>query len=456
MNHPPEALTTIDEKGRRKWVYPASVSGPFRKWRRGLGYFVILIYFVMPWIKIGGMQSILLQIPERRFVLFGQIFWPQELLYLVFLLLGLTAALFFFTALVGRVWCGWLCPQTVFLEEVFRKIEEWVEGDHHERMRLDKGPWNFRKVWKKGLKHSLYLIVSAHVSNTFIAYFVGTEELMSWTAGSPLDHWTAFLFMFSILAVFYFDFAWFREQFCIVLCPYARFQSVLTDEHTIQVGYDQVRGEPRGHVGQTTGDCIDCYRCVAVCPTGIDIRDGYQLACIGCARCIDACNEIMDRVQRPHGLVRHDSLTRFSGERTEIFRPRILVYSVLLVGVLIALFVGLGTRPLLDLTVVRPPGRPFTILSDHLASNHFSLRFYNRSQEDKTYRLAIEGPAGLKLVTPFNPIEVKAGQERRTEAFVTVPISSLHEGKARLRILVYHHRLLIAEKSITLLGPQVP
>ena len=452
-HRPPEALTTLDERGYRKWVYPTPIRGVFMRWRKLLGYFVIAVFFVTPWIKIGGMQAIVLHIPERRFVLFGHIFWPQDAFYLVFLLLGMALALFFFTAVAGRVWCGWLCPQTVFMEEIFRKIEDWTEGGHHERRRLDAEPLSLRKVWLKLTKHGLFLLFSALVSNTFIAYFVGTERLLRWMTGSPLEHWTAFLFMASILGLFYFDFAWFREQFCVLVCPYARFQSVLTDAHTVQVGYDTVRGEPRGHLGTTQGDCIDCLKCVAVCPTGIDIRDGYQLECIGCARCIDACDSIMDRVGKLRGLIRYDSLARLSGERTQILRPRVLVYSVLLVAITAALFVGLGMRPHLDFTVVRPPGEPFMVLPDGSISNHFTLRLHNRAQSEKRFAIEVSVPAGARLIVPVNPIPLQADQEERTEAFVTLPPSALTGGKTPLRLQVYEDGTLIAEQSMIFLGP---
>lgn len=450
---PPEALTTVDEHGHRIWVYPAAIKGVFMRWRRILGYFVIAVFFVMPWVQVGGLQAILLQIPERRFVLFGHIFWPQDAFYLVFLLIGLALALFFFTAVAGRVWCGWLCPQTVFMEEIFRKIEEWVEGDHHAQRRLDAAPWSAGKVARKTVKHGLFLLFSALVSNTFLAYFVETKTLLHWMTGAPGEHWTAFLFMAAILGMFYFDFAWFREQFCIVLCPYARFQSVLTDAHTIQVGYDVVRGEPRGRVGTTKGDCIDCHKCVAVCPTGIDIRDGYQLECIGCARCIDACDSIMERIGRPAGLVRLDSLSRLTGQGAHILRPRVLIYSVLLVAVIVALFISLGTRPLLGLTVLRPPGTPFVSLPGNIVSNQFTLSLQNKGQQDKAYRLAVAGSADARLIVPINPIPLAAGAQTHAQAFVNIPREAIHNGRLELRIQVYDGETLLAERPTTFIAP---
>ena len=450
---PPEGLGTLDEHGSRLWVYPAAVQGVFMRWRKAVGYFVIAVFFVMPWININGMQSIWLQIPERRFVLFGTIFWAQDVFYMVFVLLGLAMALFFFTALAGRIWCGWLCPQTVFMEEIFRKIEEWVEGNHHQRRRLDAAPWSLGKLARKVFKHWLFLLFSAAVSNTFLAYFVGLENILVWMTRPPLAHWTAFLFMFVILALFYFDFAWFREQFCIALCPYARFQSVLTDEHTVQVGYDVARGEPRGKIGTTAGDCIDCLRCVVVCPTGIDIRQGYQLECIGCARCIDACDEIMARVEKPLGLIRYDSLRNLLGESTRILRPRVLIYSFLLVSVLVALGWTLGRRPAVSVAVLRPPGDPYAVLADGTISNHFTLGLHNVAQEVRTLEVVLLGPDSASLIAPLNPILLQGGQKTRMELFVVMPATELGRGTVPVQFKFYGNGMLLAERAAVFLGP---
>ena len=454
-SHPPEALTTIDAEGHRKWVYPAPIRGRFMRWRQAVGYFIIPIYFLAPWIKINSMQSVLIQIPERRFVLFGQIFAPQDVFYLVFFLLALALALFFFTALVGRIWCGWLCPQTVFMEEVFRRIEEWVEGGHIQRRRLDQAPWGVEKALRKTIKHALFLIFSAAVSNTFLAYFVGTEKLLGWMTGSPAQHPVAFGIMAFILAIFYFDFAWFREQFCVVVCPYARFQSVLTDENTIQVGYDIVRGEPRGKRGSTSGDCVNCFRCVSVCPTGIDIRDGFQLECIGCVRCIDACDTVMDQVNRPRGLVRLDSLARLTGKESHILRPRVVIYSVILVAMVAGLFIGLGQRPQLDMTILRPPGEPFQILPDGVISNRFSLSLRNLDTDSRDYRLTVSGHDQARLVLPFNPVPMEGNRQMKVMAFVQIPAGSVTTGKATIQMKAYDGNLLVAEKTMTFLAPVV-
>jgi cytochrome c oxidase accessory protein FixG len=453
---PPEALTTLDEHGARRWVYPAPVSGFFVRARRNVAYVLIAILFGLPWIKIGGMPAIWLQIEERRFIVFGHIFWPQDMIYLALLLLGLAMCLFFFTALIGRVWCGWACPQTVFLEHVFRKVEEWIEGDHRARIRLDGGPLTISKALKKTAKHAVFLAIAALVSNTFLAYFVGADRMLRWIIGLPSEHWTAFLIMSVTLAVFYFDFAWFREQFCVVVCPYARFQAVLTDPQTVQVGYDVLRGEPRGHLGSTKGDCIDCHRCVAVCPTGIDIRVGFQLECIGCARCIDACDDIMARVGKARGLIRYDSMARLRGELSHMLRPRVVVYSVLLAGAIAALFIGLGVQPQLDLTVTRPAGEPFALLPGNIVSNHFTVRLINHAAEDRTLRLAVTGAKTAVLVTGLNPLQIRASEQARVEAFVAVPRKDLPGAKLPLKVQVFDGLKLIAEQATVFLAPAAP
>ena len=453
---PPERPSTMDERGRRMWVFPAEIQGPFMRWRRWTGWALIVIYLATPWIRIGGMQAVWLRIPERRFILFGHLFFPQDSFYLMFLLVGLALGLFFFTALVGRVWCGWACPQTVWMEEVFRKIEWLVEGDHHAQQRLDAAPWSAGKAARRVAKHALFLVFSALVSNTFIAYFAGTENLLRWMMSPPSQHWTAFLFMAVILGVFYLDFAWFREQFCTVVCPYARFQAVLTDADTTQVGYDTVRGEPRGRVGVAKGDCIDCHKCVAVCPTGIDIRDGYQLECIGCARCIDACDGIMDRVQKPRGLIRYDSLARLTGAGTHILRPRVIVYSVLLVGVVAALAFALEVRSEADVTIFRPPGEPFVLLPGGVVSNHFSVRIINRGESDHAFRIALAGTPQAQLITARNPMPVKAGEQERIEVFVNLAQDAVPTGKFPLTLQFYEGADLVAEKATTFLAPAGP
>ncbi|MBT7893261.1 MAG: cytochrome c oxidase accessory protein CcoG, partial [Deltaproteobacteria bacterium] len=314
----PKSLYNIDATGKRHRIYPQDITGKFTRIRTKLAYLLILIYLLPPWLKINGLPVIQLNIPDRQFVLFGSIFWPQDVQYLVFIFILAGLFLFFITALLGRVWCGWACPQTIFLEFVLRRIEYWIEGNRTDQIKLDKSPWTPSKFTKKAIKHLLFLLVAAVVSNTFLAYFTGVDSLLQWISSPPWENWTAFLFMLFFLFAFYFDLAHFQEQYCILVCPYARFQSALIDSQTIQVMYDPRRGEPRGRRSKVTGDCIDCSACIRACPTGIDIRNGSQLECIGCTRCIDACDRIMTRIKKPKGLIRYESELGLAGEKPSV------------------------------------------------------------------------------------------------------------------------------------------
>ena len=451
--HAPSSLYTLDEHGKRLWVYPQKIQGFFTR-RRGLvSAFLILFYLLVPWIKVDGLPAIQLNILERQFILLGHIFWPQDVKYLVFILLGAALSLFFFTALAGRLWCGWACPQTVFLEFIFHRIETWIEGDRNQRMALDRAPLSVEKVLKKGFKHLIFLAFASLIANTFLAYFVGVENVLDWMTGPPSAHWTAFIFMMANLVLFYFDFAWFREQFCTVLCPYARFQSALADEQTLQVSYDERRGEPRGKLGKSEGDCVDCGACVRVCPTGIDIRNGTQLECIGCARCIDACDDIMRKVDKPEGLVRYDSLSRMMNQDQPLFRGRVLIYGILLIGLTIGFVWSITARPLVEVTILRNPGEPYSILPDGRVSNHLSLRIVNKGREPRLVSFELEKPTDAELVVPVQPFHLKANSLQRMEVFVMVPQDKMPEGKLPVKLKMYS-REEVADPDVILLGPQ--
>ena len=281
-----ETLSTIHTDGSRKFVHPADVKGRFTKLRKFVALLLLLVYVALPWIPINGYPAVFLDVQERRFHFMGLTLATQDLWVGFFLITGLAFSLFYITALFGRLWCGWTCPYTVFMEHVYRRVERWIDGDATARRRLEDAPWTSEKIMRRALKHSVFILISAVIAHIFLSYFVSLERLYQMMKGPPAEHLLAFGVVMFLTIALYFAFSWFREQFCIILCPYGRLQSALTDDHSVIIGYDQVRGEPRGKAGSTTGACIDCRRCVQVCPTGIDIRNGMQLECIGCAACV--------------------------------------------------------------------------------------------------------------------------------------------------------------------------
>ncbi len=383
------SVTSINEDGSRYIIHPADVKGRYTMAIRVVAYFLILIYAALPWIPIGGYPAVFLDTSAMRFHFFGLTFASQDLWLAFFLITGLGFGLFYVTALAGRIWCGWACPQTVFLEHVYRRLERWIEGDAVKRRRLDSAGWSPERILKRGLKHAAFIMVSLAVAHLFMAYFVSIPGLWEMMQEAPSRHWKVFLFVFLFASVLYLNFGWFREQLCIVICPYGRLQSALIDEHSMVIGYDEKRGEPRGKASDpAAGDCIDCNRCVQVCPTGIDIRQGLQMECIGCAACIDACDTVMTKLNRPKGLVRYDSMEGLSGRPTRIVRPRTILYTFLLalgLGVLLFSLSGLGDA---TLTAWRAPGSSYFV-DEGVVRNQFMVRVTNKNNEGGVYRLAV-------------------------------------------------------------------
>jgi cytochrome c oxidase accessory protein FixG len=417
-----DLVTTIREDGSRRFLYPADAPGRFDRARRVAALALIAVYLLLPWVKIGGYPAVFLDVAQRRFHLFGLTLAAQDLWLLFFLISGLGFGLFFVTALLGRIWCGWACPQTVFLDHVFRRVERWIEGDAVKRRLLTQAPWSVSKILRRAAKQAIYLLLAAAITHLFLAYFVSIPSVWAMMRDAPTKNWGTFVFIAAATGAIYFNFAWFREQLCIVICPYGRLQSALTDDHTLVIGYDWARGEPRGKPGApAAGDCVACDRCVSVCPTGIDIRQGLQLECIGCAACIDACDEVMARLGRRPGLVRYDSLAGLSGRPRRWIRPRMVVYGVLLlIGASVAGWSISGIRPA-SLTATRMIGAPY-YMDGGAVRNQFLVRLVNKRSNRVTLDLAVRGlPAGATVRGLEAPVEIAPMGEEVRPLIVQVP-----------------------------------
>lgn len=421
------AVTTINRDGSRFFPHPSDVQGRFTSARRLVGLVLIAVYVLLPWIPINGHPAVLLDVTNRRFHLFGLTFLVQDVWLLFFVVSGVGFGLFYVTALLGRIWCGWACPYTVFLDNVFRRIERWIEGDAHARRLLDAAPWTPGKIAKRGLKHTLFALCALGIAHVGLSYFVPLPQLYGYMRQSPLHHVAVFTGVTLYAGALYFCFAWFREQFCIVMCPYGRLQSALTDDDTIVIGYDYGRGEPRGKVTEAGhGDCIDCRRCVQVCPTGIDIRNGLQMECIGCAACVDACDDIMDKVKRPRGLVRYDSHNGLTGQKRRIIRPRIILYTALMLLGAGVLTWGLTRVHGFEMSIVRLRGLPYIADPGHIR-NQFTLRLLSKGDDPTTFQVATEmAPPGLTLSGLGEALTVPGGGELQQTLMLSVDRSAYH------------------------------
>jgi len=416
-----ESLTSINADGSRYFLHPADVRGRFTLFRRLFGVLLLAIYVLLPWIPIGGHPAVFLDLASRRFHFFGLTFLAQDLWIGFFLLTGLGFSLFYVTALFGRLWCGWACPYTVFLEHLYRRIERIVDGDSTARRRLADASWTSAKVVRRIVKHGLYILVSLLIAHVFLSYFVSLTRLYEFMKQSPRHHVGVFGVMLFLTGCLYFSFAWFREQFCIILCPYGRIQSALTDDDTVIIGYDRNRGEPRGKKSDPdAGDCIACSRCVHVCPTGIDIRNGLQLECIGCAGCIDACDEVMDKVGRPRGLIRYDSLNGLEQKRRRIWRPRVALYTGLLA--LGATVMGLFLSGLHSATmeIVRMPGQPY-YFAENLIRNQYRVHLVTKRHEETSFTFEVAGLPEGAIVTGLDDLVLTAEKESVQTFIVQVP-----------------------------------
>lgn len=400
---------------KHKKVYPRKVTGIFARLRT-LGVFVLLGgYYFVPWLRWDNHQAVLFDLPARKFYIFGLTFWPQDFFYLAALLIIAALSLFFFTALAGRLWCGYACPQTVWTE-VFLWIERKVEGSRNQQIKLDNSEMDSRKFSTKALKHFLWLTLSAWTGFTFVGYFTPIIDLGQALFLLALGPWETFWIIFYSFAT-YGNAGWMREQVCIYMCPYARFQSAMFDKDTLIISYDEQRGESRGARKKSVdpkeaglGDCVDCTLCVQVCPTGIDIRNGLQYECIGCAACIDVCDEVMEKMDYDKGLVRYTTQNRIDGKTTHLFRPRILVYATLLVIISLTLVYSIATRIPLELDIIRDRNALYRETVDGLVENIYTLKLINMDTKEHQYQLRVDGLEDMVFIQPKAEIKIKSGE----------------------------------------------
>ncbi len=434
LEAPEEVLSTMTKDGKRKWLYPTLSKGQFYTRRLILGWALIALFVLLPVIQINGKPAVLIDFIHREFAIFGLLFYPTDTLLLLLLMISVVLSIVLITALLGRVWCGWGCPQTVYLEFVYRPIERWIEGKEHVRKKRNEGPWNWDKVWRKSLRFSIYLVISLLLANVFVSYFVGWHNLIAWMQRSPGENWGFFTMMAFTTGMILFDFGYFREQMCLITCPYARLQSVLLDEDSMIVSYDPNRGDPRARRSKkkieqemagdipAQGDCIDCFACVRTCPTGIDIRDGLQMECVTCTQCIDACDAIMDKIGKPKGLIRYTSEHELDGVKTRGIRPRTVIYSAIILGLVTALSIMLFTRGAYDINVGRSVGEPFTVLPDGRISNRLRFRVRNQKAQATSFNIVVVQPEGVQLnIIGATPVTLEPAEMKRTEAWVIIP-----------------------------------
>lgn len=437
LGQAPSVLPTLNPDGSRRWINPRPSAGRFVRARRALAWLLIVIFTAIPYIKVGGLPMVLLDIPARRFTIFGATFLPYDTLLLALLFLSIFVTIFLITSLLGRVWCGWGCPQTVYMEFVFRPIERFFEGTPG---RARKGAF-VGSGGAKLLKYVTYFLVSCFLAHTFLAYFVGVERLLQWVTQSPFRHPTGFLVMALTTGLMLFDFGFFREQVCLVACPYGRFQSVMLDRRSLIVGYDPRRGEPRGKgrpVGVSTprGDCVDCGLCVATCPTGIDIRNGLQMECVHCAQCIDACDAVMTKVGKPRGLIGYGSQAKLAGEKTGMVRTRVVIYSSILTVLVTALVVLLLNRPAANVLVLRARGAPFVTVSDHETGNSVRVKVTNRTTDQAEYAVTVSGPEGTHIQAEQTAMVIAPTESRELPLMLVVPTEAFKRGKAEVVVTI--------------------
>ncbi len=459
-----DSIGTLTEEGKRSWVYPKKPSGVLYEYRKYVSYILLIFLVAAPFIKINGNQFLMFNVLERRFNIFGFPFWPQDFyLFVIIMLIGVIF-IALFTVAFGRIFCGWICPQTIFMEMVFRRIEYWIEGDRGKQIRLEKQEWNAEKIRKKGIKWSIFFVISFLIANVFLAYLIGSDRLILYVSDGPEAHLSTLISLVIFTGVFYFVFAWFREQVCIIACPYGRLQGVLLDNKSIVVAYDHKRGEKeKGRAkfkknedreASGKGDCIDCFQCVNVCPTGIDIRNGTQLECVNCTACIDSCNDIMEAVDLPKGLIRFASEENIEKKAKFKFTARLKGYTAILF-ILVSLLTGmLFLRSDIEANIFRLPGQLYEHKEGNIISNVYTYKLLNKTSkdfDDKHFKL-VSHKGSIESVK--TDLLVPARGMAEGTLFIEIDQSALNEEKDKIKIEVYSGDILIETTKTNFLGPR--
>ncbi len=460
-----DTIGTLNEEGKRAWVFPKKPDGKWYDYRKYVSYVLLILLFSAPFIKVNGNQFFMFNILERRFNIFGYPFWPQDFYLFVIMMIAGVVFVILFTVAFGRIFCGWICPQTIFMEMVFRRIEYWIDGDRGKQIRLAKMPWNAEKIKKRVLKWTIFFIISFLIANVFLAYLIGSDKLIQYVINGPTKHISTLISLLIFTSIFYFVFVWFREQVCIIACPYGRLQGVLLDNKSIIVAYDHKRGEKetgrakfkKNEDRPTTGkgDCIDCLACVKVCPTGIDIRNGTQLECINCTACIDACNHMMEAVDLPKGLIRYASEDNIEKKEPFKFTPRLKGYSSVL-GILVAVLIGLlFLRNDVEANILRLPGQLYERKANNIISNVYTYKLINKTVDDiNNIEFKLLSHKGTIKVVSHEDFKVVGQGLAEGTLFIELNASAIKGDKVRLEIGVYSGDELIETTTTAFLGPR--
>lgn len=451
-------LPNVDDNNKRKWIYAKKPKGKFHRYRIWITSFFLTILLGLPFIKVNGHSFLMLNIFERKFIIFGSIFWPQDTQLLIFLLLIFFVFIILFTVAFGRVWCGWACPQTLFMEMVFRKIEYLIEGDYHQQMKLNKGAKDFNYVWRKAVKFLAFLLVSSIIAHTVMAYLIGIDETIHIITHAPGENLPGFLGLLGFTIIFFLVFTVVREVACTVICPYGRLQGVLVNKDTSIIAYDNKRGEPRGKhkKGESLegkGSCVDCSLCLHVCPTGIDIRNGTQMECVNCTACIDVCNEVMEKTHQPKGLIRFASLNELNGKKSNFWNIRTIAYSGVLSILVVAFLTLVFTRTNIETTVLRVPGQLYKKTEAGNYTNMYNIQIVNKTYDEQDLEFKLVNSKGTIQLVGSNDFHLKGQSKKEGVLIVELPKSELKGLDTKITIDIFDNGKKVDRIRASFVGP---